>query len=240
MSGYNGETVNSIVSKLYRKSDFNLEKAQRGIVFLDGMDQIGVNGYVSNDDGLREVTSQQVFKEILSIVEGTKVDVSRIRTDSDVNRNSTISEELFDTSNLFFVCFGVAEDFLYNKQNTTKLSTPPPTALTSLSRKKIDASSDSSDDSGIRSGCISRRNSAESKRDLKAEDRRKSIVDEILSEAESEEYEDEEYDDYDDYLSSAENEDKKLARLLEEAHHDTPYTMSVTMGHERCRLKVYF
>ena len=39
----NKETINSVISKLYRKADFDLSKAQRGVIFLDGMDKIGSN-----------------------------------------------------------------------------------------------------------------------------------------------------------------------------------------------------
>lgn len=45
MEGYtdNMETINSVIAKLYKKADFVLSKAQRGIIFLDGMDRIGMN-----------------------------------------------------------------------------------------------------------------------------------------------------------------------------------------------------
>lgn len=45
MEGYtdNHETINSVIAKLYKKADFVLSKAQRGIIFLDGMDKIGLN-----------------------------------------------------------------------------------------------------------------------------------------------------------------------------------------------------
>lgn len=41
------ETINSVISKLYRKAEFNLPKAQRAIIFLDGMDKIGENANIS-------------------------------------------------------------------------------------------------------------------------------------------------------------------------------------------------
>ena len=43
----NKETINSVITKLYRKADFDLAKAQRGIIFLDGMDKIGDNANIS-------------------------------------------------------------------------------------------------------------------------------------------------------------------------------------------------
>ena len=50
----NKETINSVIAKLYRKSEFDLAKAQRGIIFLDGMDRIGQNANIS------EYAQQQV------------------------------------------------------------------------------------------------------------------------------------------------------------------------------------
>ena len=43
----NKETINSVISKLYRKADFDFARAQRGIIFLDGMDRIGSNVNIS-------------------------------------------------------------------------------------------------------------------------------------------------------------------------------------------------
>ena len=50
----NKETINSVITKLYRKADFDLAKAQRGIIFLDGMDKIGNNAIIS-ELGRRQV-----------------------------------------------------------------------------------------------------------------------------------------------------------------------------------------
>ena len=44
----NKETINSVISKLYRKAEFDLSKAQRGIIVLDGMDKIGSNVNISD------------------------------------------------------------------------------------------------------------------------------------------------------------------------------------------------
>ena len=50
----NKETINTVISKLYRKAEFDLTKAQRGIIVLDGMDKIGSNQNIS------EVARKQV------------------------------------------------------------------------------------------------------------------------------------------------------------------------------------
>ena len=105
LSGYCGETINSTISRLYRKADFDLDKASRGIVFLDGMQKIGQN------QGLSKREQQQVLREILQIVEGTTpIDVTRAGSTS-------IDREVLDTSKMFFICFGVfeAEEQLLNQ-----------------------------------------------------------------------------------------------------------------------------
>ena len=53
----NKETINSVISKLYRKAEFDLSKAQRAIVFLDGMDKIGANANIS-ENGRKQVNSK--------------------------------------------------------------------------------------------------------------------------------------------------------------------------------------
>ena len=43
------ETINSVISKLYRRAEFDLNKAQRAIIFLDGMDKIGDHSAISDN-----------------------------------------------------------------------------------------------------------------------------------------------------------------------------------------------
>lgn len=106
LSGYCGETINSTISRLYRKADFDLDRASRGIVFLDGMHKIGEN------QGLSKIEQQQVLKEIMQIVEGqVQVDVTRAGSLS-------MDREVLNTSSMFFICFGVfeAEEQLLNQE----------------------------------------------------------------------------------------------------------------------------
>ena len=120
--GHYGETINSMITKLYKKADFDVEKAQRGIVFLDGLDKLCSNSSRAGEESAR----QQVFKEILKIVQGTWLDVSRL-VDSGISLNEagvdipdedvepplrTVDKdgEFLDTSGMFFVCFGGPPD----------------------------------------------------------------------------------------------------------------------------------
>ena len=96
---------------MFRKADFDLENAQRGIVLLDGLDNIGMNAIdCSLDARSQERVREQIHSDITKIIEGTKVDVSRASLDSKDNEES--SSDIFDTSKLFFVCFGVSDSFM--------------------------------------------------------------------------------------------------------------------------------
>merc|ERR1719219_819344 len=102
----NKETINSVISKLYRKAEFDLSKAQRGIIVLDGMDKIGSNQNIS------EVARKQVLREILQVLDGTMLDVTRA---------GSTETECIDTSQIFFVCFG---NFDENNANSSKQYLP--------------------------------------------------------------------------------------------------------------------
>ena len=61
----NKETINSVITKLYRKAEFDLAKAQRGIIFLDGMDKIGNNANIS-ELGRRQVKTN--FSHVWNVI----------------------------------------------------------------------------------------------------------------------------------------------------------------------------
>ena len=115
-----GETINTVVTKLYKKSEFDLDRAQRGVVFLDGLDKLCNNTDRNGDDNAKK----QVFEEIFKVVSGTMINVSRL-----VDRGMSVEEarnkllevpnqnksfencgEFLDTSNMFFVGFGGPPD----------------------------------------------------------------------------------------------------------------------------------
>ena len=59
------QTMNSVIAKLFRKADFDLNRAQRGIVFLDGMDKIGDK--LNNSEAANEQVKKQDFPKKLGV-----------------------------------------------------------------------------------------------------------------------------------------------------------------------------
>ena len=99
MAGYVGEDIESVVAKLLQDANYDVQKAQQGIIFLDEVDKIGA---VPGIHQLRDVGGEGVQQGMLKMVEGTIVNVPE-KNSARKTRGETIQ---VDTTNILFVCSG--------------------------------------------------------------------------------------------------------------------------------------
>ena len=92
-AGYIGEDVENILMRLITKAGFNLEEAERGIVYIDEIDKIGKKNGGSNN---RDVSGEGVQQGLLQIIEG-----------ADIHINRKMQEPVqINTKNILFICGG--------------------------------------------------------------------------------------------------------------------------------------
>lgn len=99
-AGYVGEDVESILSRLLAAANYDIELAQRGIVYIDEIDKIARKSESSTIG--RDVSGEGVQQGLLKILEGAEVYIPVKGS----RKNSTTETVLFDTKHVLFVCGG--------------------------------------------------------------------------------------------------------------------------------------
>lgn len=97
-AGYIGDDVESVLSKLLAAADNDVEKAERGIIFIDEIDKIAKKQSTTN----RDVSGESVQQAMLKLLEGSEVEVPVGAT----NKNAMVPMTTINTRNILFICGG--------------------------------------------------------------------------------------------------------------------------------------
>jgi len=101
-AGYIGDDIESVLSKLLMAADNDVEKAEKGIVFIDEIDKIAKKKEVRS----RDVSGESVQQGLLKLLEGSEVEVPVGAT----SKNAMVPLVTMDTSNILFICGGAFPD----------------------------------------------------------------------------------------------------------------------------------
>ncbi|KAI8922825.1 P-loop containing nucleoside triphosphate hydrolase protein [Entophlyctis helioformis] len=106
-AGYVGDDVEVCIHKLLQNADYDVAKAQRGIIFIDEIDKIARRTDAANPNQ-RDVSGEGVQQSLLRMLEGTVVNVTVKAGAAGTKRSIPQGGEVFavDTSNILFICSG--------------------------------------------------------------------------------------------------------------------------------------
>ncbi len=97
-AGYIGDDIESVISKLLAAADNDVERAQRGIVFIDEIDKIAKK----RNTNQRDVSGESVQQGLLKLLEGSEVEVPVGAS----SKNAMVPMTMVDTTNILFICGG--------------------------------------------------------------------------------------------------------------------------------------
>lgn len=115
-AGYIGDDIESVVSKLLAAADNDVEKAEKGIIFIDEIDKIAKKKNAHN----RDVSGESVQQGMLKLLEGADIEVP-VGANS---KNAMVPLVTVNTGNILFICGGAFPDLVdIIKERLTKTST---------------------------------------------------------------------------------------------------------------------
>ena len=113
-AGYIGDDIESVVSKLLMEADEDVERCEKGIVFIDEIDKIAKKKNAHQ----RDVSGESVQQGLLSLLEGSSIDVP-VGANS---KNAMVPMATVNTRNILFICAGAfpgLEDVIKERLNKT-------------------------------------------------------------------------------------------------------------------------